>query len=99
MVFKTRAVRGVLWRDEPPGAKSRTSLDGLSDFATQRIARQSAPREGSAQNGRLTQLLLLVCQGHTAHQAGTPSIPFWTRTRMAGVLNTILKPPWSTGVA
>ena len=56
-----------LLRDEARGAKSKASLNGLPEFATQRIARKTTARQGSAQNGRLTHLLACVCR--PAHDA------------------------------
>jgi len=78
-------------RDEAQGANSRASLDGLPEFATQRIARKTTARKGSAKNGRLAHLLACVCHRHTLRQAGTPSIPFLIRTRMAGVIQSMPK--------
>ena len=56
-----------LLRDEARGAKSKASLDGWPEFATQRIARKTTARQGSAQNGHLTHLLACVCR--PAHDA------------------------------
>jgi hypothetical protein len=63
-------------RDEARGAKSKASRDGLTEFATKRIARKTTAPKGSVKNGRLTR------------QAGTPAIPLLPRTRIAGVLQS-----------
>ena len=44
------------------------------------------PRRGSIQNGPFAHQTACVCLGHTTRGVGGQIIPFWARTRMAGVL-------------
>jgi len=46
------------------------------------------PRRGSAQNGPFAHQTACVCLGHTTRGVGGQIIPFWTRTRMAGAMQT-----------
>ena len=56
-----------------------------------RKAQNHAP-SGSAQNGPFAHQTACVCLRHTTRSVGGQIIPFWTRTRMAGVMQSIPKP-------
>ncbi|MFZ9298781.1 MAG: hypothetical protein ACO24Y_10620, partial [Hylemonella sp.] len=77
-------------RDEPQGAKSKASLDGLPVFATRRIACTITPHWVLNQNGPFAHQTPCVCVQHTQRGLGGQIIPFWIRTRMTEVLETIL---------
>jgi hypothetical protein len=80
----------LLLRVEPLGAKPKASLDGLPGFATQLIARKTAPPKGFGQKRALcSSNRLRVPTGTRRAMLAIKSSRFWTRTRMAGVLNNI----------
>jgi hypothetical protein len=92
MLCISRAVRGDVLRDEPLGAKPKARLRALPGFATKGIARKTAPRRVRPKTGALPTKPLARSYGYVTRGVGEQFIPFLTRTRMAGLMQSIPRP-------
>src|SRR6185369_7896287 len=82
----------VLFRDEMLGARPKASLDGLPGLATTQISRKSAVPSGSVKNGPFAHQVPGPCGQHGLRNIGGQIIPFLSRARMAGLVQSFLTP-------